>query len=84
MRENIKGVIDKVQLGSENAESLSEGIKMLKPSILVKIIDAYKMDQAMIFCRTKVDCDNLEHYLSDIATVRKGKAIKSKNVCSKG
>ena len=74
-------MLDKIQLGTDNAESLSESIKMLKPSLLVKIIDAYKMDQAMIFCRTKVDCDNLEIYLGDVPTARKGPMIDTEYSC---
>jgi ATP-dependent RNA helicase DDX1 len=69
-------------LGSENPESISEAIKMLKPSLLVKIINAYKMDQAMIFCRTKVDCDNLEQYLTDVPTARKGPMIDAEYSCA--
>ena len=30
---------------------------------LVKIADAFKMSQCLVFCRTNVDCDNLEAYL---------------------
>lgn len=36
---------------------------MLKAQCLVKAINALKMDQAIIFCRTKLDCDNIEAYL---------------------
>jgi len=42
---------------------LSEAVKLLKVQYLVKAIDAHKMDQAIIFCRTKLDCDNAESYL---------------------
>ena len=44
-------------------EMLSEAVKLLKVRYLVKAIDAHKMDQAIIFCRTKLDCDNAENYL---------------------
>ena len=44
-------------------EALSEAIKLLKAEYLVKAIDKHKMDQAIIFCRTKLDCDNIENYL---------------------
>ena len=36
---------------------------MLKADYLVKAIRQHKMDQAIIFCRTKLDCDNIENYL---------------------
>ena len=44
-------------------ETLSEAVKLLKVHYLLKAIDAHKMDQAIIFCRTKLDCDNVESYL---------------------
>ena len=49
----------------------SEAIKMLKPIILKKIIDAFKMDQCLIFCRTRLDCDNLAEFLTKIGGGRK-------------
>ena len=45
------------------SESLSEAVKVLKVGYLVKAIQEHKMDQAIIFCRTKLDCDNVENYL---------------------
>ena len=45
------------------SESLSEAVKLMKADYLVKAINAHKMDQAIIFCRTKLDCDNIENYL---------------------
>merc|ERR1712228_182451 len=44
----------------------SEGIKILKPIILKKIIDAFRMHQCLIFCRTRLDCDNLATFLTKI------------------
>jgi ATP-dependent RNA helicase DDX1 len=44
------------------AETLSEAVKMLKGEYCVEAIDKMKMDRAIIFCRTKIDCDNLEKY----------------------
>ena len=44
-------------------EALSEAVKVLKAEYLVKAITAHNMDQAIIFCRTKLDCDNIENYL---------------------
>ena len=35
----------------------------MKAEYLVKAIDRHKMDQAIVFCRTKLDCDNIENYL---------------------
>ncbi len=41
---------------------LSEAIKILKAEYCIKAIDKFNMDKALIFCRTKLDCDNLENY----------------------
>lgn len=41
---------------------LSEAVKILKGEYTVRAIQEHKMDKAIVFCRTKVDCDNLEHY----------------------
>ena len=46
-----------------STETLSEAVKVLKAEYLVKAIKALKMDQAIVFCRTKVDCDNIEAFL---------------------
>lgn len=43
-------------------EMWSEAIKILKGEYTVRAIKEHKMDQAIIFCRTKIDCDNLEQY----------------------
>ena len=33
---------------------------------LAATINEHKMDQAIIFCRTKLDCDNAEQYLMSL------------------
>ncbi|XP_011305079.1 ATP-dependent RNA helicase Ddx1 [Fopius arisanus] len=55
-RDNIKGK-------PNTAEALSEGVKILKGEYCIRAIKEHKMDRAIIFCRTKIDCDNLERYL---------------------
>ena len=52
---------------------LSEAVKILKGEYTVRAIEEHKMDRALIFCRTKVDCDNMENYLN---LVGGGKQIK--------
>ena len=37
---------------------------MLKGEYTVQAIQEHNMDKAIIFCRTKVDCDNMERYLN--------------------
>lgn len=47
---------------------MSEAVKVLKGEYVVRAIEEHRMDKAIIFCRTKVDCDNMEQYL-----IQKGK-----------
>uniref|UniRef100_A0A2M4AMX9 ATP-dependent RNA helicase n=1 Tax=Anopheles triannulatus TaxID=58253 RepID=A0A2M4AMX9_9DIPT len=58
---------DNVRPGSNTAEALSEAIKMLKGDYTLKAIDEHNMDRAIIFCRTKLDCDNMERYLRQVS-----------------
>ncbi|XP_011500025.1 PREDICTED: ATP-dependent RNA helicase Ddx1 [Ceratosolen solmsi marchali] len=54
---------DNIENGN-TAEALSEAVKILKGEYCLRAIKEHKMDSAMIFCRTKLDCDNLESYLN--------------------
>lgn len=47
-------------------EELSEAIKMMKFYYTLKAIETLKMDQGIIFCRTKLDCDNLSRFMIDM------------------
>lgn len=44
-------------------ETMSEAVKILKGEYVIQALEEHKMDKALIFCRTKLDCDNLEKYL---------------------
>ncbi|RWS29841.1 ATP-dependent RNA helicase DDX1-like protein [Leptotrombidium deliense] len=57
---------DHLNYSQPNAETLSEAVKKMKGEFVVKAIDSLKIDQAIIFCRTKLDCDNLENYLNTV------------------
>ncbi|XP_015602047.1 ATP-dependent RNA helicase Ddx1 [Cephus cinctus] len=57
---------DNVKPGNNTAETLSEAVKILKGEYCVRAIREHKMDRALIFCRTKLDCDNLERYLKSL------------------
>jgi ATP-dependent RNA helicase DDX1 len=57
-----------------SAEEASEGVKRLKQRMLVSLIDSLDMDQCIIFCRTNVDCDNLEAYLTEVGGGQKFRA----------
>lgn len=50
---------------------MSEQIKQMKPKALLKIADAFKMSQCLVFCRTNLDCDNLEAYLHALDGTKK-------------
>lgn len=54
---------DNVKPGTNSPETFSEAVKMLKGEYCIRAIREHKMDRAIIFCRTKIDCDNLENYL---------------------
>ncbi|EFN80062.1 ATP-dependent RNA helicase Ddx1 [Harpegnathos saltator] len=56
-------VRDNVRPGNSTAETLSEAVKILKGEYCIRAIKEHKMDRALIFCRTKLDCDNLERFL---------------------
>lgn len=64
---------DRVSADSHSKESLSEAVKRAKLDALVNIITTLKIEQAIIFCRTNLDCDNLEKYLIQIGG---GKGVK--------
>lgn len=55
-------------------ESISEGLKRLKPLVLKKILDKLKMEQCILFCRTNLDCTNLESFLTHCGGGRKFRA----------
>ncbi|XP_043076509.1 ATP-dependent RNA helicase DDX1 [Puntigrus tetrazona] len=54
---------DDTRPGAGTQEMWSEAIKILKGEYAIRAIKEHKMDQAIIFCRTKIDCDNMEQYL---------------------
>lgn len=55
---------DRLNTGIETPEMLSEAVKLLKGEYTIRAIKQLKMDKAIIFCRTKIDCDNMESYLN--------------------
>lgn len=65
----LDGVHTKASMSSIDSKhpealKLSEKIKVMKPKMVVKIADAFGMSQCLVFCRTNVDCNNLEDYLN--------------------
>lgn len=57
---------DNVRPGNNTPETFSEAVKILKGEYCIKAIREHKMERAIIFCRTKIDCDNLEKYFNQI------------------
>ncbi len=49
--------------GQSEADVSSYYLKEWKLQALVRVIDAFDMSQCIIFCRTNVDCNNLESFL---------------------
>ncbi|KAK7793512.1 hypothetical protein R5R35_001848 [Gryllus longicercus] len=75
---------DNVRPGNNTAETLSEAVKMLKGEYCVKAINEHKMDRAIIFCRTKLDCDNLERYLNQVGGGAHSRGNQYSCVCLHG
>ncbi|EFA80417.1 putative RNA helicase [Heterostelium album PN500] len=65
-------------------EQKSQAVKLLKPSLLVKCIRAFKMDQALIFARTRLDCDNLHRYLIEVGGGKSALENEFSSVCLHG
>lgn len=54
---------DQIRPGTQDRDTISLGTKILKGIYVVKAIQALQMDKAIIFCRTKQQCDHMEHFL---------------------
>ncbi|EFN59708.1 hypothetical protein CHLNCDRAFT_33556 [Chlorella variabilis] len=59
-------VLDMTGPNLDTRENWSEAVKRLKQRYLQRVIDAFAMDQCLIFCRTNHDCDNLEKFLNGL------------------
>ena len=71
---------DRVGPGENSPEAWSEAIKLMKAQYCFQAIQKLNMDYGIIFCRTKVDCDNLERYLRQVA----GSGYRFSCVCLHG
>ena len=54
-------------------DAASELLKLAKPALFVKLFDALKMEQCLVFCRTNLDCDLFERYLVSLGDAHAGK-----------
>ncbi|KAK7070784.1 ATP-dependent RNA helicase ddx1 [Halocaridina rubra] len=75
---------DNVRPGNNTPETLSEAVKLLKGEYCVRAIDIHNMDQGIIFCRTKLDCDNLEQYFNQKGGGPKNRGNPYSCVCLHG
>lgn len=63
VKDNVCSVLYNATKQLSRPEELSEAIKLMKFYYTVKAIENLKMDQGIIFCRTKLDCDNLSDFM---------------------
>lgn len=75
---------DGLDASSYTPETLSEAVKMLKGEYLLSAIKKHKMDKALLFCRTKIDCDNVERYFISMGGGPNGKNRDLTCVCLHG
>ncbi|KHJ92757.1 DEAD/DEAH box helicase [Oesophagostomum dentatum] len=54
---------DNIRLNTTDRNTISLGTKILKGVYVLKAIEALKMEQCIVFCRTKQQCDDMETYL---------------------
>eukprot|EP01120_Amphizonella_sp_Union-15-10_P007268 TRINITY_DN2432_c0_g1_i1.p1 TRINITY_DN2432_c0_g1~~TRINITY_DN2432_c0_g1_i1.p1 ORF type:complete len:335 (+),score=51.01 TRINITY_DN2432_c0_g1_i1:105-1109(+) len=66
----------------DNPESLSEATKRLKAQICKRLIDTHKMEQALIFVRTKLDADNLEQFFNQLGGGKAGEFMQGDYPCA--
>ncbi|GMH78236.1 hypothetical protein TL16_g12787 [Triparma laevis f. inornata] len=48
----------------DEKDKMSEKLKAGKPIALIRLIEQLEMEQVLVFCRTNLDCDNLEKFLN--------------------
>ena len=51
---------------SSGDDAWSHAVKVLKPRLLQRVLQGLDIDQALIFCRTNFDCENLEKFFSEL------------------
>ena len=57
---------------SQKDLGLSEATKILKAKYFIAAVEKLKMhsEQCIVFCRTKLDCDNLERFLNKLDSIK--------------
>ncbi|CBZ49763.1 putative ATP-dependent RNA helicase DDX family protein [Neospora caninum Liverpool] len=67
-------------LPPDSQQFASQRVKEIKPHLVVALADAFKMEACLVFCRTNLDCDNLEQFLTACGGGRRfsGKAESGK------
>ena len=51
---------------SSGDEAWSQAIKVLKPRLLQRVLQGLEVEQALIFCRTNFDCENLQAFFLEL------------------
>ena len=64
--DRIHDVDPPLEPNSSGSETWSHAVKILKPRLLQRILASLEIQQALIFCRTNFDCENLERFLHDL------------------
>ncbi|KAK5903675.1 hypothetical protein CgunFtcFv8_007433 [Champsocephalus gunnari] len=80
----IHNQIPQVTSDGKRLQLWSEAIKILKGEYTVRAIKEHKMDQAIIFCRTKIGCDNMEQYFIQQGGGPDSKSHQLSCVCLRG
>ncbi|PFH31733.1 putative ATP-dependent RNA helicase DDX1 [Besnoitia besnoiti] len=67
-------------LARQSRAFASQRAKEIKPHLVAALADAFKMEACLVFCRTNLDCDNLEQFLTALGGGRRfaGKAESGK------
>lgn len=63
LKDDLVHAKDELRLNTTDKNTISLGTKILKGTYVLKAIEALKMEQCIIFCRTKQQCDDMEAYL---------------------
>jgi len=67
-----KPSLSQFDAGRPEALRMSERTKQMKPKVLAKLADSFKMSQCLVFCRTNIDCNNLESYFNRLGGAKSG------------
>lgn len=73
------GVHARDSLKDDETARLSVAVKIAKMQAVVRIADALNMESCGVFCRTNLDCDNLEDFLCRLSAADAGTTSATQN-----